>query len=31
MLKPFAVGDTVEFTLRYRDGQETIIAIEKSE
>jgi Cu/Ag efflux protein CusF len=31
VLKPFAVGDTVEFTLRYRDGQETIIAIEKSE
>ena len=31
MLKPFNVGDAVEFTLRYRDGQETIIAIEKSE
>lgn len=29
MLKGLAVGDTVEFMLRYKDGQETISKIEK--
>ena len=30
ILKNVAVGDTVDFTLRYRDGQETIVAISKA-
>lgn len=30
MLRKIAVGDTVDFSLRYKDGQETIISISKS-
>ena len=30
MLKTIKVGDQVDFTLRYKDGQETIISISKA-
>lgn len=31
MLKGVAVGDTADFTLRYNDGQETIVKLRKAE
>ena len=31
MLKGIAVGDSADFTLRYNDGQETIVKLQKAE